>query len=194
MAVVQDTLQPGMKRSLLFLSILCFALADVRDGLGPFLGVFLQSKGWTPDTIGLVTSLGGFAGMLAAVPTGALADAMHHKRLFLAFASGSIVVLSLLVLRVPTYGVAAFSQVTQGIMAAAIAPLRHYAGYGGLQTFFRPAGTQRSLEPRRKRLYGSCRRTPRVFLGYCRRICGHVRHGDTVGILRSRHTLRTYRL
>lgn len=44
MAVVQDTLQPGMKRSLLFLSILCFALADVRDGLGPFLGVFLQSK------------------------------------------------------------------------------------------------------------------------------------------------------
>ena len=123
MAVVQDTLQPGMKRSLLFLSILCFALADVRDGLGPFLGVFLQSKGWTPDTIGLVTSLGGFAGMLAAVPTGALADATHHKRLFLAFASGSIVVLSLLVLRVPTNGVAAFSQVTQGIMAAAIAPL-----------------------------------------------------------------------
>lgn len=166
MAVVQDTLQPGMERSLLFLSILCFALADVRDGLGPFLGVFLQSKGWTPDTIGLVTSLGGFAGMLAAVPTGALADATHHKRLFLAFASGSIVVLSLLVLRVPTCGVAAFSQVTQGIMAAAIAPL----------------------------LYGSCRRTPRVFLRYCRRICGHVRHGDTVGILRSRHTLRTYRL
>ena len=122
MAVVQDTLQPGMERSLL-LSILCFALADVRDGLGPFLGVFLQSKGWTPDTIGLVTSLGGFAGMLAAVPTGALADATHHKRLFLAFASGSIVFLSLLVLRVPTCGVAAFSQVTQGIMAAAIAPL-----------------------------------------------------------------------
>ncbi len=123
MAAVQDALHPAMKRSLLFLYILCFALADVRDGLGPFLGVFLQSKGWTPDTIGLVTSLGGFAGMLAAVPTGALADATHHKRLFLALASGSIVVLSLLVLRVPTFGVAAFSQVTQGIMAAAIAPL-----------------------------------------------------------------------
>lgn len=26
-------------RSLAFLSLLCFGLADVRDGLGPFLGV-----------------------------------------------------------------------------------------------------------------------------------------------------------
>ena len=32
-------------RSLTCLSLLCFALADVRDGLGPFLGIFLQSHG-----------------------------------------------------------------------------------------------------------------------------------------------------
>lgn len=35
-------------RSLTCLSLLCFALADVRDGLGPFLGIFLQSHGWAP--------------------------------------------------------------------------------------------------------------------------------------------------
>ncbi|CAK7003364.1 MAG: hypothetical protein DELT_00123 [Desulfovibrio sp.] len=52
------------KQSLVFLSLLCFALADVRDGLGPFLGVYLQQNGWTPDQIGYVMTAGGFAGLL----------------------------------------------------------------------------------------------------------------------------------
>ena len=29
-----------------------FFLADMRDGLGPFLGVFLQEKAWSPAEIG----------------------------------------------------------------------------------------------------------------------------------------------
>ena len=41
-------------RSLAFLSLLCFGLADVRDGLGPFLGVYLQQQGWTADEIGII--------------------------------------------------------------------------------------------------------------------------------------------
>ena len=43
-----------MKRSLVALCALNFFIADVRDGLGPFLGVFLQSNGWTPAEIGIV--------------------------------------------------------------------------------------------------------------------------------------------
>ena len=65
-------LPPGLAakaRSLTCLSLLCFALADVRDGLGPFLGIFLQSHGWTPDSIGYVMTIGGLAGM--AVTTSA---------------------------------------------------------------------------------------------------------------------------
>ena len=61
-------------RSLTFLSLLCFALADVRDGLGPFFGVFLQGKGWLPDEIGYVMTAGGLAGMFCTTPLGALAD------------------------------------------------------------------------------------------------------------------------
>lgn len=38
-----------------------FFLADVRDGLGPFLGVFLQGRGWAPGEIGIVMTLGGLA-------------------------------------------------------------------------------------------------------------------------------------
>ncbi|MCZ4063859.1 hypothetical protein NB636_07080 [Oxalobacter aliiformigenes] len=43
------------------LSLLSFSLADVRDGLGPFLGVYLQGKNWTPDEIGYVMTVGGLA-------------------------------------------------------------------------------------------------------------------------------------
>ena len=48
------------QRSLMFLSLLCFALADVRDGLGPFLGVYFQQQGWAPDEIGFVMTAGGW--------------------------------------------------------------------------------------------------------------------------------------
>ena len=78
-------------RSLTCLSLLCFALADVRDGLGPFLGIFLQSHGWTPDSIGYVMTIGGLAGMAVTAPLGALADATRRKRLLLALASLGIV-------------------------------------------------------------------------------------------------------
>ena len=72
------------QRSLAALSLLCFALADVRDGLGPFFGVYLQGHGWTPDAIGYVMTLGGLTGVFAAAPAGALADATRHKRFWLA--------------------------------------------------------------------------------------------------------------
>ena len=64
-------------RSLTCLSLLCFALADVRDGLGPFLGIFLQSHGWTPDSIGYVMTIGGLAGMAVTAPLGALGERRH---------------------------------------------------------------------------------------------------------------------
>ncbi|RBE43060.1 MFS transporter, partial [Xanthomonas oryzae pv. oryzae] len=44
------------------LEALHFSVADVQDGLGPFLSVFLQSKGWSVAAIGTVMSVGGIAG------------------------------------------------------------------------------------------------------------------------------------
>ena len=67
-------------RSLMFLSLLCFALADVRDGLGPFLGVYLQEQGWMPDEIGFVMTVGGLAELFCNTPLGALADHTRRKR------------------------------------------------------------------------------------------------------------------
>ncbi len=67
-------------RSLIFLSFLCFALADVRDGLGPFLGVYLQENGWMPAEIGFVMTIGGLAELFCNTPLGALADHTRFKR------------------------------------------------------------------------------------------------------------------
>ena len=43
-----------------------FFLADVRDGLGPFLGVFLVGHGWRADDIGYLMTAAGLAQVLEA--------------------------------------------------------------------------------------------------------------------------------
>ena len=53
------------RKSFVFLSLLCFSLADVRDGLGPFLGVYLQGEGWRPDEIGFTMTAGGLLALYA---------------------------------------------------------------------------------------------------------------------------------
>lgn len=78
------SIPPPHASSRRWLSGLNFFLADVRDGLGPFLGVFLASQGWRADDIGYVMAAGGIAGMLATTPMGAWIDASRHKRLLLA--------------------------------------------------------------------------------------------------------------
>lgn len=109
-------------RSLRALGALNFFLADVRDGLGPFLGIFLIGQGWRPDMIGLVMTLGGMAGMLATTPLGALADASRAKRFMVAFCAGLVILASLAILIVPSVPFVAASQIATGIAGAAIGP------------------------------------------------------------------------
>ena len=45
------------------LQALNFFMADMQAGIGPFLGVFLQQRGWTTGPIGTVMTAGGVAGM-----------------------------------------------------------------------------------------------------------------------------------
>lgn len=110
------------RRSLPFLSLLCFSLADVQDGLGPFLGVYLQGHGWTPDEIGFVMTAGGLAGLLCTTPLGALADHTRRKRALLA-ASVLLIVFGCGVVFLWSDAVTAVvSKVLQSVAAAAIMP------------------------------------------------------------------------
>lgn len=110
------------RTSLIFLSFLCFALADVRDSLGPFLGVYLQEQGWTPDGIGFVMTAGGLAELLCITPLGALADHTRHKRGLIA-ASVVVIVAGCGMLFLWSGAVpAGVSRMLQSVAAAAVMP------------------------------------------------------------------------
>lgn len=108
------------KSSLFFLSLLCFSLADIYDGLGPFLGVFLQKNGWTPDEIGYVMALGGLIGILCTTPMGAFVDFTHKKRLLIAAASLSIVISSVFIFYCWDFWAVLLSKLIQGIAGAVL--------------------------------------------------------------------------
>jgi MFS family permease len=66
------------------LDALNFFLADVRDGLGPYLAIYLLTvQHWDEASIGIVMSIGGLAGILAQTPAGALVDEAAAKRAIL---------------------------------------------------------------------------------------------------------------
>lgn len=100
------------------LSGLNFFLADVRDGLGPFLGVLLASHGWRADDIGYVMAAGGVAGMLTITPMGAWVDTSRRKRTLLAGSTIALILATAALWRVPSFGVAIASQVVSGAVGA----------------------------------------------------------------------------
>ncbi len=110
-------------RRLRSLDALNFTLADVRDGLGPYLAVYLLAvQHWDQASIGLVLSLGGIAGLLAQAPAGALVDATRAKRTVMAVAALAVVAGCLVVPLWPGFWPVAASQAISGASAAVFAP------------------------------------------------------------------------
>jgi len=94
-----------------------FFLADVRDGLGPYLAVYLLTEQkWDEAHIGLVMSIAAIAGILAQTPAGALVDATRAKRRVMAGAALVVTIASLLLPLFPSFWPVA---VSQGIAHAA---------------------------------------------------------------------------
>ena len=111
-----------MDRSLRALCVLNFFMADVRDGLGPFLGVFLQQQSWTPSQIGIVMTIGGLFAMLATTPAGALVDKTTAKRAVMVVSAGAIIAASFAIFFIPSFAVTVSAQAVNGI-AGAVIPL-----------------------------------------------------------------------
>ncbi|KGA33992.1 MFS transporter [Pectobacterium brasiliense] len=110
-------------RSLQALCLLSFFMADVRDGLGPFLGIFLTQQHWAPGEIGFIMTLGGVAGLLATIPAGLITDSSHHKRQMLLFGCVMITSATLLLWFNQSPWVTGISQIINGIAAAFIGPI-----------------------------------------------------------------------
>lgn len=100
-----------------------FFLADVRDGLGPYLAIYLLTEQqWDEARIGLVMSVATAAGILAQTPAGALVDATRAKRRVVAGAAVLVSGASLLLPLVPTFWPVAISQGVAQAAAAIFAP------------------------------------------------------------------------
>ena len=99
-----------------------FFMADMEAGMGPFLGVLLQSRGWSTGAIGGVITLGAVVGMLTVTPAGALVDATTHKRACVIVAGLGAVTAAGVILSSGHFWVIAGAQAVMCISGATIAP------------------------------------------------------------------------
>jgi len=100
-----------------------FFLADVRDGLGPYLAIYLLTiQRWDEASIGLVMSLAAAAGIVAQTPAGALVDATKAKRTVMAAAALLVTVASLALPWFPSFLPVAASQAVANAAGVIFAP------------------------------------------------------------------------
>lgn len=100
-----------------------FFLADVRDGLGPYLAVYLLTEQhWDEARIGLVMSVATLAGIVAQTPAGALVDATQAKRTVMAIAAILVTLASLSLPMFPGFLPAAISQGVAHVAAVVFPP------------------------------------------------------------------------
>ena len=110
-------------RDTLRLDALNFALAGAREGFGPFLGVYLQAKGFDPAATGLAMSLAGLSGLLSTTPIGALIDRIERKRTLLVVAVLSIAVGAIAIVSTKSVWLVGAAQLLIGVGDTSIAPL-----------------------------------------------------------------------
>jgi MFS family permease len=99
-----------------------FFMADMQSGIGPFVGVFLQTQGWTTGLIGTALTLGNVAGMLITTPIGGMIDVTNHKRAWVIVPGVAVVAASAIILFSHTFWAVAASQIATSIAGAAIVP------------------------------------------------------------------------
>ncbi len=111
------------KRSLQSLDAVNIFLADVRDGMGPFLGTFLrENHHWDAGRVGMALAASQIGTVLAQTPAGALIDRIKWKRLAVAIAAIIVAVGCVVLYLVPTLAVVVAAQTAIGAAAAIFPP------------------------------------------------------------------------
>ena len=104
-----------------------FFLADVRDGLGPYLAIYLiavrgPDQGWNEATTGLVMTIAGIAGLLAQTPAGALIDRSTHKRAIVIAGAIAVTASCIVLPFISNFALVAATQSVAGIAGAIFPP------------------------------------------------------------------------
>lgn len=114
---------PPDSRSAIALDALNFFLADVRDGLGPYLAIYLLAvHHWEPASIGWVMTLAGLAALLTQTPAGVLIDRIKGKRAAVVIGALLVTVSCVVLPFVSGFTVVAVTQAVSAASASIFAP------------------------------------------------------------------------
>jgi MFS family permease len=115
----KETVLP-YRRSLDWLN---FFLADVKGGLGPYLGIYLLTEQhWNQAAIGVVATVAGIVGLIIHAPAGAFIDATRWKRGVVVAGVGVLSVSALAMAAAPIFPVVLTAQTMMGIAGAVFGP------------------------------------------------------------------------
>ncbi|ORW97189.1 MFS transporter [Mycobacterium sp. IEC1808] len=105
------------------LDLLNFLLADVRDGLGPYLSVYLLvTHHWDQGSIGFVMAVGGIGAIVAQAPAGALVDRTTAKRAVIIAGALTVTAGSLAMPLFPGFYSISVLQALTGVAGSVFAP------------------------------------------------------------------------
>ncbi len=109
------------------LDALNFFLADVRDGLGPYLAIYLLAvrgpeHGWNEATVGAVLTIAGIVGLISQTPAGSLIDRARNKPRIVMIAALLVTLSSISLPIVTGFTVVAITQSVAAVAGAVFAP------------------------------------------------------------------------
>lgn len=143
--------ETSRRRARWALMAMSFFMGDVQQGLGPFLGVFLQQNGWGPGLRGSVTFAGGMTALAFYAPLGALIDRTSYKRTIVMASFVVIIVATLIILLQPIVWVVFVCQILTAIagivpvpsmtaMTLGVTRQTHFQKFNGINQAFNHAG------------------------------------------------------
>lgn len=107
------------QKSLVALDYLNLFLADVRDGVGPYLAIYLKaSQNWNPADIGIAMSASTVATVIAQTPIGGLVDQLRQKRMLIVVAATLVSIGCIVIALLPSFPVVIGGQILIGLAAA----------------------------------------------------------------------------
>lgn len=140
----------GVERSRFGLDALNFCLADVRDGLGPYIAIYLissASEHWDEASAGLVITLSGVVGLVAQTPAGKWVDGSRRKLHLVAGAAAVVTASCLLLPWQSSFAAVALSQSLAAAAGTVFAPAISAITLGivGARAFTRRMGRNESF-------------------------------------------------
>jgi MFS family permease len=100
-----------------------FFLADVKGGLGPYIGIFLLTQHhWNQAEIGFLGTVAGIVGLVVQTPVGALIDVTHRKRGVVVAGVAVLTSSALAIAIAPNFLIVLAAQTMMAVAGAAFGP------------------------------------------------------------------------